>query len=156
VADQLTVRFTSPAHSPLQDCSSYSHVHIRRERLGFVHRSRIVFLPPQTQACVPIRNALIAVSHALTAVAVSHAPFLRGEGQTYIGRVFHASEMERCSARCNRSASMERPAPRGGCARSISRASEPNNSSCAGAITPYLDCLNFDFAILNLFEPSAP
>jgi hypothetical protein len=33
-------RFATPADSPRHDCSPYSHVHARRERLGFVHRSR--------------------------------------------------------------------------------------------------------------------
>jgi hypothetical protein len=33
-------RFATPANSPLQDCSPYSHAHARRESVGFVHRSR--------------------------------------------------------------------------------------------------------------------
>jgi hypothetical protein len=31
-------RFATPADFPLRDCSLYSHVHVRRESLGFVHR----------------------------------------------------------------------------------------------------------------------
>ena len=36
-------RFATPADSPRHDCSPYSHVHARRESLGFVHRSRAIF-----------------------------------------------------------------------------------------------------------------
>jgi hypothetical protein len=32
-------RFATPADFPRHECSPYSHVHVRRERLGFVHRS---------------------------------------------------------------------------------------------------------------------
>jgi hypothetical protein len=38
----LTRRFATPADFPLHDCSPYSHVHVRREGLGFVHRSRAI------------------------------------------------------------------------------------------------------------------
>jgi hypothetical protein len=35
-------RFATPADFPLRDCSPYSHVHVRRESLRFVHRSRTI------------------------------------------------------------------------------------------------------------------
>jgi hypothetical protein len=39
-------RFATPADFPPRDCSPYSHVHVRRERLGFVHRSRTILCRP--------------------------------------------------------------------------------------------------------------
>jgi hypothetical protein len=42
VGDRSRGRFATPADSPLQDCSPYSHVHVRRGSLGFVHRSRAI------------------------------------------------------------------------------------------------------------------
>jgi hypothetical protein len=39
-------RFATPADFSLHDCSPYSHVHVRRESLGFVHRSRPIFCQP--------------------------------------------------------------------------------------------------------------
>jgi hypothetical protein len=38
-------RFATPADFPRQDCGPYSHVHVRHESLGFVHRSRAIFCP---------------------------------------------------------------------------------------------------------------
>jgi hypothetical protein len=38
-------RFATPA----EDCSPYSHVHVRRECLGFAHRSGTVFLSPRAK-----------------------------------------------------------------------------------------------------------
>jgi hypothetical protein len=38
--------FATPADFPLHECSPYSHVHARRESLGFVHRSRAIFCRP--------------------------------------------------------------------------------------------------------------
>jgi hypothetical protein len=39
-------RFATPTDSPRHDGSAYSHVHVRRERVGFVHRSRVIFCRP--------------------------------------------------------------------------------------------------------------
>jgi hypothetical protein len=39
-------RFATPADSPRHDCSPYSHVHVRRESLGFLHRSGTSFCRP--------------------------------------------------------------------------------------------------------------
>jgi hypothetical protein len=39
-------RFAAPADFPLHNCSPNSHVHVRRESLGFVHRSRAIFCRP--------------------------------------------------------------------------------------------------------------
>jgi hypothetical protein len=36
----------TPADSPRHDCIPYSPVHVRRERVGFVHRSRAIFCRP--------------------------------------------------------------------------------------------------------------
>jgi hypothetical protein len=36
-------RYETPADFPLQDCSPYRELHVRRESLGFVHRSRASF-----------------------------------------------------------------------------------------------------------------
>ena len=41
---------------PLHYCSSYSRVHVRRERLGFVHRSRAIFCRPAPNLNVTIRT----------------------------------------------------------------------------------------------------
>jgi hypothetical protein len=35
--------FATPADFPRHDCSAYSRVHVRRESLGFVHRSGLIF-----------------------------------------------------------------------------------------------------------------
>jgi hypothetical protein len=43
---------------PLHDCSPHSHVHLRRESLGVVHRSRTIFCRPVPNP--PIRNFCIA------------------------------------------------------------------------------------------------
>jgi hypothetical protein len=42
VEDRSRGRFATPADFPLHDCSPYSHVHVRRESLGFVHHSRTI------------------------------------------------------------------------------------------------------------------
>jgi hypothetical protein len=39
-------RFATPADFPLHDGSPYSHVHVRSDSLGFVHRSRAIFCRP--------------------------------------------------------------------------------------------------------------
>jgi hypothetical protein len=54
-------RFTTPADSPLHDGSPYSHVHARRESLGFVHHSRSVFCRPVPNPSVTIHNLCIAL-----------------------------------------------------------------------------------------------
>jgi hypothetical protein len=36
-------RFATPADFPLHDCSPYRGLYVRRERLGFVYRSRTIF-----------------------------------------------------------------------------------------------------------------
>jgi hypothetical protein len=46
VGDRSRGRFATPADFPLHDYSACSHVHVRRESLGFVHRSRAIFCPP--------------------------------------------------------------------------------------------------------------
>jgi hypothetical protein len=47
--DRPRGRFTTPADFPRHDCSPYSHAHVRRERVGVVHRSRDHFLSPPCQ-----------------------------------------------------------------------------------------------------------
>jgi hypothetical protein len=46
VGDRSRGRFVTPAEPPLLNCSPYSHAHVRRERLGFVHRSRAISVAP--------------------------------------------------------------------------------------------------------------
>jgi hypothetical protein len=53
--------FATPADSPAHDCSAYSHAHVRRERLRFVHRSRTLLLSPLANLRVTIRNFCIAI-----------------------------------------------------------------------------------------------
>jgi hypothetical protein len=43
VGDRSRGRFTTPADCSRHDHSSYSHVHVRRASLGFVHRPRAIF-----------------------------------------------------------------------------------------------------------------
>ena len=54
-------RDATPADVPLHDCSPYSHVHVRRESLGFVHQCR-----PVPTCNVTVRNVFIAVLLAST------------------------------------------------------------------------------------------
>jgi hypothetical protein len=49
------------ADFPRRDCIPYPHVHVRRERLGFVARSRTSFCRPVPNLSVTIRNLCIAV-----------------------------------------------------------------------------------------------
>jgi hypothetical protein len=49
VGDRSSGRFATPADFPPHDCSPYSHVHVRRESLGFFHR-------PRTFLCRPVPN----------------------------------------------------------------------------------------------------
>jgi hypothetical protein len=49
VGDRSRGRYATSADFPLHDCSPYSHVHVRRESLGFVHRSRTSFCRPRAQ-----------------------------------------------------------------------------------------------------------
>ena len=52
-------RYATPADFPRHDCSPYSHVHVRCDSLGVVHRSSAFSVAPcQTLA---IRNLCIAV-----------------------------------------------------------------------------------------------
>jgi hypothetical protein len=64
VGDRSRSRFATPAESPLRGCSPYSHLHIRRDRLGFVHRSRAIFYHPVPNPSVTIASFL----HRCTAV----------------------------------------------------------------------------------------
>ena len=49
-------RFATPGDSPRHDCSPYSHVHVRRVRLGFTRRSRAIFCRPVPKPSVTIRE----------------------------------------------------------------------------------------------------
>jgi hypothetical protein len=60
--DRSRGRFATPADFPLEDCSAYSHVHARRESLGFVPRSRSIFCRPAPNPA--IRNFCIAAMYA--------------------------------------------------------------------------------------------
>jgi hypothetical protein len=65
-------RFATPADFPLQDCSPYSHVHVRRERLGFVPRSRTILCRPVPNPLRLIRNC-ISVRRTCETYGVSSA-----------------------------------------------------------------------------------
>jgi hypothetical protein len=43
VGERSRGRFATPADFPLHDCSPYRGLYVRRERLGFVYRSRTIF-----------------------------------------------------------------------------------------------------------------
>jgi hypothetical protein len=58
VGDRSRGRFATPADFPLQDCIPYPHVHVRRESLGFVSRSRAIFCRPVPNPNRSIRNFL--------------------------------------------------------------------------------------------------
>jgi hypothetical protein len=60
-------RFATPADFPLHACSPYSHVHVRRERFGFLPRSRTFLCSPVpnrrvSYATVTIRSFLVGES----------------------------------------------------------------------------------------------
>ena len=57
MGDRPRGRFATPADSPRQDCSPYSQVHVRRESLGFVHRSRSLFCRPRAKPWQTLRFA---------------------------------------------------------------------------------------------------
>jgi hypothetical protein len=55
-------RFATPADAPLEECSPYSHEHVRRESLGVVHRSSAIFCRPAPNLRrYAIRNCVLAV-----------------------------------------------------------------------------------------------
>jgi hypothetical protein len=56
-------RFATPADFPRRDCSPYSHVHVRRESLGFVHRPRAIFCRPVPN---PLRFATLCIAGGRT------------------------------------------------------------------------------------------
>jgi hypothetical protein len=56
-------RFATYADFPLHDGSPYSHAHVRREGLGFVHRSRTILCRAVPNPNVTIRNFCIALPH---------------------------------------------------------------------------------------------
>jgi hypothetical protein len=51
-----------PPTCPLHDCRPYRGLHVRRERLGVVHRTRTIFCRPVPNLNT-IRNFCIAVDH---------------------------------------------------------------------------------------------
>jgi hypothetical protein len=62
LGDRSRGRFATPAADfPLHDGSPYSHVHIRRDSLGLVHRSRTILCRSVPNPSVTIRNVCIAV-----------------------------------------------------------------------------------------------
>ena len=86
MGDRSRGRFPTPADLPLRECSPYSHVHVRRERLGFVHHSRTIFCRPVPNPTL-LRFATFSrlVSAAAGApqelyVTVLRRPILRGGG----------------------------------------------------------------------------
>ena len=78
---------STPAKFPLQECSPYSHVHARRERLGIVHRSRSHFLTPRA---LELRFATLSPLRArrargvLNPTRVDTAQTLSGEAYTSV------------------------------------------------------------------------
>jgi hypothetical protein len=82
VGDRSRGRFAKPADFPLHDCSPYSHVHVRRESVGVVRRSRASFCRPVCQttlADVTIRTsccvAVLRGSQRVRPRCVSPHPF---------------------------------------------------------------------------------
>jgi hypothetical protein len=67
-------RFATPTDSPRRDGSPYSHVDVRRESLGFVHRARALFCRAVPNRSVTIRNFRIAVSWWPHPHPHAHAP----------------------------------------------------------------------------------
>ena len=64
-------RFATPAGFPPREGSPDSHVHVRRERLGSVHRSRAVFWSPRVpNRSVTIRDCFVAARHPPPAAAL--------------------------------------------------------------------------------------
>jgi hypothetical protein len=93
-----------PPISPLHDCSPCSHVHVRQECLGFVHRSRTIACRAVPNLSVTIRNLSLAGAGwavaqrqpraggggaAAELVVESHdATFLTGNQLTVLSRLF--------------------------------------------------------------------
>jgi hypothetical protein len=75
VGDRSRDRFATPADFPGHDCSPYRGIHARRERLGFVYRSRTLFYRPVPNLSSPIRNFCIAVCRSIVCACT---PPLRG------------------------------------------------------------------------------
>jgi hypothetical protein len=61
VGDRSRGRFATPADLPRQDCSAYRGLHVRRESLGCVARSRTILFRPVPNRSVTIRKFFIAV-----------------------------------------------------------------------------------------------
>jgi hypothetical protein len=61
VGDELTRQFRDARRFPSTRFSPYSHVHVRRERLGFVYHSRAIFCRAVPNLSVTIRNFCTAV-----------------------------------------------------------------------------------------------
>jgi hypothetical protein len=59
----LTRPFATPADFAQHDRSPFSHVHVRRERVGFVHRSRTIFCRPVPNHHVTIATFPTAARH---------------------------------------------------------------------------------------------
>jgi hypothetical protein len=75
-------RFTTPADLPPHEFSPYSHVHVRRESLGIVHRSRAIIF------CRPVPNLVFrfATFHRCVGVQrICHCWVVGGCGATESG-----------------------------------------------------------------------
>jgi hypothetical protein len=59
--DELWGRFATPADFPRHGCCPDSRAHVRRETLGFVHRSWAIF-------CRPVPNRTVTISHSFIAL----------------------------------------------------------------------------------------
>jgi hypothetical protein len=82
-------RFATPAGFPRRDCGPYRGQHVRRSRLGVVHRSSASFLSPRAKPSVTIRNCsprrtpleltrriiIIVIPSPLRAASPAHALF---------------------------------------------------------------------------------
>jgi hypothetical protein len=76
VGDRSRGRFAMPADFTLHDGSPYSHVHVRRERLGVVARSSTIFCRAVPNLGVTIRNFCIAERLSQHSLSRSPALFL--------------------------------------------------------------------------------
>jgi hypothetical protein len=62
-------RFATPADSPLQECSPYRELPVRRESLGFVHHSRATLCHPAPKPML-LQFATYSASFGLAAGSV--------------------------------------------------------------------------------------
>ena len=77
-------RFATPAGFPLHDCRPFRGLHVQRERLGFVHRSRTIFCCPKPQrydSTFPSLQVIVEIPYS----PIRNTSARGGNGSTSVG-----------------------------------------------------------------------